>query len=169
MSVPNGDSDKNKPTATSRNQSEETSFWNNPPEWVEKLEEEENAKIIPAGKKSQSAAISYVSLRTNNEIAFSIRAMQEYFAGIDAVGLAVKSPSGGGAKKLYIRPLEKPETIPFGGQIKRSESGSGKVNVGKAFEYYDLQPEQSEKYPLKWNKDLGVAIANLNTQPINNK
>ncbi|MDR5657751.1 hypothetical protein RH831_11250 [Halodesulfurarchaeum sp. HSR-GB] len=168
MNPPNdgGDNDPTQGSEPSTNDSSRSSFWEDPPEWAEKLNEE-GAEVVPVGG-SQSEALAYITLRKNNEIGISQRAMYEHFDGVNTVAIGVQSPSGGGAKKLYLIPIDDDEDVPFAADVRVSDSGSGAIRVGKPYEHFDLQPEEAERYSVKRDEDLNAVVANLNTSPLNN-
>lgn len=151
---------------SSTNDSSHSSFWEDPPEWAEKLNEE-GAEVVPVGG-SQSEALAYITLRKSNQIGVSQRAMHEYFDGVETVAIGVQTPSGGGSKKLYLIPVDEEEDVPFAADLRETDSGSGTIRVGKPYEHFDLQPEEAERYKVDWDEDLEAVVANLNTSPLNN-
>lgn len=161
--VEDGLTESSDPTT---NDSSQSSFWEDPPEWAKKLNDE-GAEVVPVGG-SQSEALAYITLRQSNEIGVSQRAMHEYFDGVETVAIGVQSPSGGGAKKLYLIPIDDSADVPFAADIHVTDSGSGTIRVGKPYEHFDLKPEEAERYRIKWDEDLNAVVANLNTSPLNN-
>ena len=168
MNEPHSDNDNpsEQSTDSPTNNSSPSSFWEDPPEWAEKLNEQ-GAEVVPVGG-SQSAALAYISLRKSNQIGISQRAMHEYFNDVERVAIGVESPSGGGSKKLYLIPIGDDEEVPFAADLRETDSGSGTIRVGKPYEHFDLEPEEAEQYQIKWDDDINAVVANLNTSPMNN-
>ena len=155
------------PTESNPDPSESAAaIWEDPPEWMERLQEEEDAELIATGTNSRSIRKAYLSLRKGGGIGLSQRAMYEYFSNHDGIALAIKDPSGGGAKKLFLKPIDDPDEFQLASKITRKESGSGSISIGNALEDYNLVPDEAEQYEIKWDDDLDVGVVNLNQSPL---
>lgn len=139
--------------------------WDDPPEWMENIQDD-GGELIPLGARSRSLQRAYISIRQGGGISISQKAMYKYFNDSEGVAIAVKSPQGGGSKKLYLRPINDLEKFPLGKKLKRRSSGGGDMNVGQILDDYNLIPDEATKYELEWEEETGSAVVNFSKDPV---